>query len=399
MKNNNAALEDISEYVFNLFKEKLSGDHVYHNYKHTLETVKACKELVGPYNLTSREYEILIISAWLHDTGYTEVYIGHEERSVAIMKNYLDGKYKPEDLAEIESLILATKANTIPDGTLQEILHDADYINNGKKRFNDRADLLRVEWERILNKVYTNEDWSRTQLDFLLNTTFKTEEAVSKYNDQREINIMLQYERVNELKNKQLVIQGKLEKKNENKPQKEGRGTQTLYRAIYSYHIKLTSIADNKSHIMININTIIISLIIALFGSKYSFARKGEFESIRFVFPMIFLLITCLLAVIFAILSARPIITSKEKYELSNKKSSVLFFSNFAQLQLSEFIDRIKYLTEKQDELYESMSIDVYHLGAVLVKKYRLLRWSYNIFMFGLIICAVAFIAIMIISY
>jgi len=64
MKNNNPVIKNASEYVFDLFKEKLSGDHVYHNYKHTLETVKACKELAGPYNLTSREYEILMLSAW-----------------------------------------------------------------------------------------------------------------------------------------------------------------------------------------------------------------------------------------------------------------------------------------------------------------------------------------------
>lgn len=398
MKNNNPLIKNASEFVFNLFKEKLSGEYVYHNYKHTLETVKACKELAGVYNLTSRDYEILLLAAWFHDTGYTDVYQGHEERSVAIMKDYLQGEYKLEDIAEIESLILSTRANSEPDGTLQEILHDADYINIGKKRFNDRAELLRIEWERVLKKNYTPLEWAEQQLNFLLNTTFRTEEALGNYDDQREANIRQQRELIDKLKAEEAKLKGKLEKKKKTVPG-DGRGTQTLYRAIYAYHINLTSIADNKSHIMININTIIISLIITLFGSGYSFTRQDELESVRFVFPMAFLLITCLLAVTFAILSARPNVTSKEKFELSNKSSSVLFFGNFAQLQLNEFIDRIKYLQKEPGELYENMSIDVYHLGAVLVKKYRLLRWSYNIFMFGLIICATGFITIMIASY
>ena len=76
-----------------------------------------------------------------------------------------------------------------------------------------------------------------------------------------------------------------------------------------------------------------------------------------------------------------------------------MFFGNFAQLQLREFVDRIKELKNQKEELYDSMSVDIYHLGAVLVKKYKLLTWSYNIFMGGLILCAVAFVIIMMFSY
>ena len=70
-------VKDVSEYVFNLFKEKLSPDYVYHNYTHTFETVKACKKLSSTYNLTSRDYEILMLAAWFHDTGYVETYRDH----------------------------------------------------------------------------------------------------------------------------------------------------------------------------------------------------------------------------------------------------------------------------------------------------------------------------------
>ncbi|MDF3076695.1 MAG: hypothetical protein K0S09_584 [Sphingobacteriaceae bacterium] len=398
MKNSNPVVKGASEYVFNLFKEKLPANYVYHNYKHTYETVKACKELAAEYNLTSRDMEILMLAAWFHDTGYVEAYDGHEEHSVVIMKNYLSGEYRMEALEEIEALILSTKWGHTPDGTLQEILHDADYINIGKKKFVERAELIRIEWERSLNKVYTNEEWAEEQLNFLLNTSFKTEEALAKYDDQREINIRLQRERIEELKNEQLKLDAKLNKKNDPK-QKIGRGVETLYRSVYSYHINLTSIADNKAHIMININTIIISIVITLFGSGYTFSGNDGFGHIRFVFPMAVLLLSSLLAVVFAVLSARPSVTSKHKYELTNKTSSVLFFGNFAQLQLNDFINRIKDLKEDNEELYDSMSIDLYHLGSVLVKKYQLIRWSYNIFMSGLVLCALGFIGIVIFSY
>lgn len=392
---NNTIVKAAEEHVFNLFRDKMPGDYVYHNYNHTAETVKACKKLSKSYNLTSRDYEVLLLAALFHDTGYITSYDNHEEESVKFMKEYLNGNYPDEDIREIETLILSTKYKAIPDGSLQEILHDADYINVGNKTFDHRADLLRIEWEKILQKTYTEEEWAKIQLQFLLDTNFKTEEAVLKYNEQKELNILNQRAKIEKVVKKA----AKAEEKNSSKPVKDGRGIETLYRSVYDYHINLTSIADNKANMMISINTIIISIVITLFGTGFTFASQSEFNSVRFVFPMAFLLLTSLLAVVFAILSARPTVTTKEKYELSKKDSSILFFGNFAQLHLREFVDRIKELKQVKEELYDSMSIDIYYLGSVLVKKYNYLSWSYNIFMFGMVICAVGFVVIMLFSY
>jgi predicted metal-dependent HD superfamily phosphohydrolase len=399
MKNANPIIKSAEEYVFNLFKEKLPPDHVYHNFKHTFQTVKACKGLANAYNLTSRDFEILLLAAIFHDTGYIETYQGHEEISVRIFNEFIKGDYPLEDIKKVEELILSTRAGTVPDGTLQEILHDADYINIGKKSFFQRAELLRIEWERLLNKTYTDMEWAEIQLNFLISTSFVTEEAMMKLDDQREVNIRLQREKIEILRVEKEKLDIKLEKNNPNKAIKEGRGIETLYRSVYENHINLSQIADNKAGIMISINTIIVSLVITLFGSGYTFSGQNEFGSLRFVIPMAVLLITSLLAVVFAILSSRPNVTTKERYELSKKDSSILFFGNFSQLQVREFVGRINELKEQRNELYDSMSVDIYHLGSVLVKKYRLLSWSYNIFMSGLVLCAVAFIIIMMFSY
>ena len=391
----NTIVKDAVEHVFNLFKNKLPGDFVYHNYNHTAETVKASKKLSKSYNLTSRDYEVLMLAALFHDTGYITVYDNHEQESVKFMKEYLKGNYAEEDIREIESLILSTKYRTVPDGSLQEILHDADYINLGSKNFDHRADLLRIEWERILQKTYTEDEWAQVQLQFLLDTQFKTEDAVLKFNEQREQNILNQRSKIDKFANKEKKAG---EEKNL-KPPKDGRGIETLYRSVYAYHISLTSIADNKANMMISINTIIISIVITLFGTGFTFSSGNGFSSVRFVFPMAFLLLTSLLAVVFAILSARPNVTTKEKYELNKKDSSILFFGNFAQLELREFVDKIKALKDQKDELYDSMTVDIFYLGSVLVRKYNYLSWSYNIFMFGMVFCAVGFVVIMLFSY
>jgi predicted metal-dependent HD superfamily phosphohydrolase len=391
-------LEQAAAYVFDLLKDNLPDELVYHNYNHTKETVAAVEELVNHYELSAEEKEDLLLAAWFHDTGYVKVYKNHEDESVNIAREYLKGKISDQRMERISSLIASTHVNAEIKNEQEEILHDADYINIGKKEFNKRAQLLRIEWEHVLSKKYSELEWAEEQLTFLIKKRFKTAFALNKYGEQREKNIKKHRKLTEKLKNDHYKLHLK-EKGIQTKQKKEGRGIETLYRSVYDYHINLSSIADNKANIMISINTIIVSLIITLFGSGYTFTGDGTLTSVRFVFPMAFLVISSVISMVFAIISARPTVTMKEKYELNNKSSSVLFFGNFAQLEISEFVKQIRVLKEKKDELYDSMSVDIYYLGSVLVRKYKLLTWSYNVFMGGFVICATGFLVIMLFSY
>jgi hypothetical protein len=44
--------------------------------------------------------------------------------------------------------------------------------------------------------------------------------------------------------------------------------------------------------------------------------------------------------------------------------------------------------------LYAAMIKDQYYLGKVLAKKYKLLRWAYNIFMVGIVVSVIAFLLV-----
>ncbi len=390
--------DEISDFVFKLFKEELPADCVYHNFNHTKQTVKAVTEIAENYDLTEVENGNLLIAAWFHDTGYTQDYKNHEEESVHIAESYLTKTLPAARIKQIGTLILNTKVGSAQSNLSEEILHDADYISIGNKKFQERAELLRCEWERIENKVYTDLEWAEIQLEFLINKKFKTSFVINEYGSRYEKNIKKQRETIEKLKTDQFKLHLK-EEGVKAKTNKEGRGIETLYRSVYGYHMNLSSMADQKANIMISINTIVVSIIVTMFGSGYTFAEIGSFKHVRFVFPMAFLVVSSLVSVTFAILSARPNITTKEKFELNNKNSSILFFGNFAQLKINEFVSHIRSLKDQKDDLYDSMTVDIFHLGAVLVRKYRLLTWSYNIFMLGLILCAFSFLVIVLFSY
>ena len=70
---------------------------------------------------------------------------------------------------------------------------------------------------------------------------------------------------------------------------------------------------------------------------------------------------------------------------------NLLFFGNFYKMQMDDYLWAMNQMMKDGEYLSDSMVKDVYHLGIVLAKKYRYLRISYTIFMYGLIVAVIAF--------
>ncbi len=346
------------------------------------------QEISAYYKLDPEDLELLELAAWFHDAGYVNGYENHEQNSCKLAQEYLNQKgFSEEKIKKIDSLIMATQKEAKPEGLLEEIIADADLLNIGKKNFFNAGKALRMEWELVCDKRYGNQEWEQIQFDFLVNTNFHTEYAIKNYGDRRKKNIA---------KQRQALAQGIPAQGG-----KPGRGIETMYRATYRNHINLSSIADNKANMMISINTIIMSIIITILGSGFTFTGTQLFKHLRFTIPISFLLVACLVSAIFAILSARPNIT-KHKVELENikkNKTSILFFGNFVKLSLPKFIKGMRTLKANNEFLYDNMTVDLYYLGMVLTKKYKLLRISYNIFMIGVVVGVIVFLIMFFLSY
>jgi predicted metal-dependent HD superfamily phosphohydrolase len=396
MNENRDLIEDANEYIFELFKEKLSHKYVYHNYQHTLETVDVCQKLADELQVNEEAKEILLLAAWFHDSGYIHTYKGHEEKSVEIARNFLQERgYPSTKMEQVAHCIIVTNRSMPPANMMEEILCDADIASVGDKNFFSKADLLRTEWENFGIAACSEKKWAQTQLDFLSSVTFHTSQAQKLYGEQLALNLQEQGKVLKKLQKKE---NKKNKDINKNKAQPK-RGIETMFRSIYHSHIQLSAIADNKANMMIHINTIIISIMLTLVGAKFSFLGTSFKENQRFIFPVISLLLTGLASVIFAILSAKPKVRGKisSLEELKMKKVSVLFFGNYSNLTIHEFESQMKELMKSQELLYGNMIRDLYFLGKVLNQKYKLLRYSYVAFMLGLIITV--FLVILIIVH
>ncbi len=385
-------IKQASKFVFNLFKEKLSKKLVYHNYRHTLEVVAVAEDLGKSSGLNPEELQDLVLAAWFHDTGYVNTYDGHEVESVRFATEWLAKyDYTTERLERIAGCIMATKHDTEPETLIQEILVDSDLSNIGKPTFSATAELLRVEWEIYQDRFFTDREWAQFQMDFLLSTTFHTNQAQHMFAAQLGLNIQEQRERLSKEDKKKK----KSDKKHRETLAQPKRGIETMFRNTYRTHLNLSAIADNKANMMISLNAIILSVVITYLSAKSSIIGTDFTQHRTLIIPIGILLLTTLGSVVFAIISAQPEVTSfsinRKKKKINTRNVNLLFFGNFTHLPLEDFQKGMHEIMRDKKSLYNNMITDIYYLGDVLSRKYKILRISYTIFMVGLVLTVVGF--------
>ncbi len=375
-------------HVEELFKNDKLRLLLFHNINHTRQVVDVSKELAELAGISQSDTEKLLIAAWFHDVGYIEKRVGHEEVSARMAKSFLQSEnYNEAAINEVVDLIKSTEKDHKPQNILEEILNDADFAHLGMKKFFRTGELVRAELEAEEDLVFSELDWQKRQYKFLLENPFMTHVAEKLYGKRRSKNIRKQRE--NKIGAKKITIRSKTGKD-------FGRGIDTLYRSSYRSHINFSAIADGKANMMISINTILISVIVTLTGASLSFNS----QLLGYSVPIIILLISALISVVFAVLSARPKVTAKKvtKKAIKNNSMSLMYFGNFLEVSREEFTDYLDNLKKDQQKLYDSMSIDIYNLGIVLKEKYRLLSISYTVFMIGLTLCVLGFLTVFFIT-
>ncbi|MEH6512009.1 MAG: Pycsar system effector family protein, partial [Maribacter arcticus] len=172
------------------------------------------------------------------------------------------------------------------------------------------------------------------------------------------------------------------------KSESPDRGIQTLYRVTLKNHIALSDIADTKANILLSVNAIIISLALSNLIPKLDNPSNDYL-----IYPTVIFVLFAVVSMILAVLATRPNVTSGEftKEDVENKNVNLLFFGNFHKMKLGEYESAIQEMLKDKDYIYNSLTKDLYFLGVVLNRKYTLLRWTYTIFMIGMILSVIAF--------
>jgi len=385
-------LIDAEKYVSNLLNNKLATNYVYHNLVHTQGVVKSIEKFIEKLAIPEIDAENLQVAAWFHDTGFIKGAENHEEESVKILTLFLTKKnVEVKRIETISNLILATKIGHEATNDLEKIITDADCAHLGNKNFEDKTALLRKEWEATENKKYSDAEWGAVNIDFLTKVhKYRTDYALKNWSKGKEKNL------AKLLKNKNKLTEDlkKYEQKKEaldikkNKSDVPERGVETMFRVALKNHMTLSNIADTKANILLSVNAIIVSLALSNLLPKLDNPSNDYL-----IIPTLIFIIFTVASIILSILATRPNVTQGKftKEDVANKKVNLLFFGNFHKMKLPDFEWGITEMMQDRDYLYGSLTKDLYFLGLVLDRKYKILRLTYTVFMIGIIVSVGAF--------
>ncbi len=402
--NYNALLIKVEEQVALMYRQHANASLFYHNLSHVNEVLDATKKMAVHYKLDDRWFFIVCAAACFHDVGYLVMNnVPHEEKSAELAANYLTSLGVDEaDINEVKKGILATRMPQVPTTLAEKIICDADHFYYGSKDFKEKNKQLRLEHEAMTNTKADRTVWTATMITTLENHQYHTDFAQSLLNETKAENL----ERLRRKQEERLVAQEKptavveagtqpetivsgthkkmLKHKKKDRPAK---GIETMFRISSTKSIRLSEMADNKAHIMITVNSIIISVVLGLILYKLD-------SNPYLLVPSIILLIVNATTIFFAVLATRPKFSDGvfSQEQVDNRSVNLLYFGSYYKMNYREYNEGVKTMMSDSDFLYGTLTRDMYWQGKVLGRKYRLLRICYTMFMFGIMAAILAFL-------
>jgi hypothetical protein len=295
-----------------------------------------------------------------------------------------------------------------PKNLAEEIICDADLFHLGTPEFGANSKMLRKEIELLTGKELKGGDWRGSTIRLLEQHRYHTEFARNRLEEGKQKNLEdLLHRQEEKQRLKALKAMGTAPREaavpheatakpavqdaRSQSKQKSGfgipkRGIETMFRLTSRNHMELSGMADSKANIMISVNAIIISVVL-------SFMLRRLEDMPHLLVPTLILLVVNITTIIFAVLATRPNLTKGyfTRDDIHKKKANLLFFGNFHKMGLDDFDWGMKEMMKDREYLYSSIIRDIYFLGKVLGRKYYLLRMSYSVFMYGLVIAILAF--------
>lgn len=197
-------------------------------------------------------------------------------------------------------------------------------------------------------------------------------------------------------------------------PGSANKAIETMFRNAYRAQLDLLSLAAMKANIMISLNGAIVSILMVASGFVYA-----DSKTLSILLPAALFLITSVVSIYFALSAASPspapahvrlgnyfsrmLQGNLNLREIRNERvesnrqfdqgsSSILIFEDFSKLSKIDYIDQMRNLMTDKDKVYDEMSAQLHHLGTMANRKYEMLRRSYSVFRWGVIITILAFL-------
>ncbi len=164
----------------------------------------------------------------------------------------------------------------------------------------------------------------------------------------------------------------------------KGGGKETLYRVTIRSQIRLISIMDSKANLIISMNTMLITGVLALLtGSIFFWEQTQEMKFMDHI-PFVVFLVFAVGAMAYAIIAIRTDLNTR-KFNIKNSPIQYTL-KHHEKASLSDYLAYMGEILLSNELIYENLNLDMYFLSEIVSRKSRLLNISYSLFLAGFII-------------
>ncbi len=151
-----------------------------------------------------------------------------------------------------------------------------------------------------------------------------------------------------------------------------------LLRTSMQANMTLSRMADQKASLLMGATFVVFTLAVG--------------QASRAVYSPILLLLGTF-AFISACLAVAAVLPRYGSKPISSSGANILFFGVFTEMDEGSFTQSVLDRLEDDEDIFRMMLRDIYQNGQVLQRrKYRLLSWSYRVFIAGLSLSMIAFL-------
>ncbi len=283
-----ALIPAVRQHVLNLWNERHDARLVYHNYAQAAETARLAAGIAEAENIPEDVAAIAVLAAWFHNTGYLyDPNPAPESHAIRAEFFLAEQHCAPEKIQQVRQCIIAALTEQRPKTAEARVLSDAVRAYNWAEHVDTRAPLLRLERELTDGQALSDPEWQAYLLEQLQHVLFFTATAKTNYEP------ALATQRLRLQPAAATAPTPLAEKPAGALPTRFARlarrplrsSIQTFFRVNYANHLRLSAIADNKAHIMISVNSILMSVAISMLTYQ-SFTNNNPL----FVLPIILFL-------------------------------------------------------------------------------------------------------------
>jgi hypothetical protein len=383
------------EYFYS-FIESHKDVFVFHDYRFVNESVSSCKEIGKAEDLDKEDYELGITALILSEMGLQET-ANKEIENTTVLSRFIElNNLSEQEVKEINYYTDFFRKNKLPQNHVEEVLRDGKDLFLAMPDALERLSLLRIELERAESKIYNELEWLQFCKSYFITHTFYTRYANHTYGSQRSKNYFELERRIDKLKS-----DSNKEKKSHDKPITDEIGlnkeSEDLFKIAFRNYLNLVGIADKKAGLLIQVNSILASVIIG-------FASEKIDENLLYIIPIGSILIVAGVTIFYGILASKPLDKAFLK-DVTYEKQPFFFGSfdkmdpDFQHASLSGYYNDMNELFKGDKQLlFDELIKESFQVRKVLSKKFTFLDIAYKVFFAGLVFVILTFIVVMIIQ-